>query len=58
MYHTKWRSWTNGIERARLLAKRRSEHSKKMGWNFHYELDESIHKDYYENGIRNRVNIR
>lgn len=58
LYHTKWRSWTNGIERARLLAKRRSEHSKQMGWNFHYELDESIHKDYYDNGIKNRVNVR
>jgi hypothetical protein len=58
MYHTKWRSWTNGIERARLLAKRRSEHSKQMGWNFHYELDESIHLDYYTNGIKNRVKVR
>ena len=58
LYHTKWRSWTNGIERARLLAKRRSEHSKQMGWNFHYELDESVHKEYYENGIRNRKLVR
>lgn len=58
MYHTKWRSWTNGIERARLLAKRRSEHSRKMGWNFHYELDESVHKEYYDNGVRNRIKVR
>lgn len=58
MYHTKWRSWSNGIERARLLAKRRSEHSKQMGWNFHYELDESIHKEYYENGIKNSIKVR
>jgi hypothetical protein len=58
LYHTKWRSWSNGIERARLLAKRRSEHSKQMGWNFHYELDESIHLDYYTNGIKNRVKVR
>ena len=57
-YHTKWRSWANGIERARLLAERRSDHSKQMGWNFHYELDESIHKAYYDNGIRNRKIIR
>jgi hypothetical protein len=58
LYHTKWRNWSNGIERARLLAKRRSEHSKQMGWNFHYELDESIHLDYYTNGIKNRVKVR
>lgn len=58
MFHTKWRSWSNGIERARLLAKRRSEHSKQMGWNFHYELDESVHLDYYTNGIKNRVKVR
>lgn len=58
MFHTKWRSWTNGIERARLLAERRSQHSKDMGWNFHYGLDESVHRDYYENGIKNRVKVR
>lgn len=58
LYHTKWRSWTNGIERAKLLAKRRSSHSKKMGWNIHYEFDESVHRGYYENGIRNRIKIQ
>lgn len=58
MYHCKWRSWTNGIERAHLLAKKRSQDSKDKGWNFHYALDDSIHKDYYDNGIRNRVKVR
>lgn len=58
MYHTKWRSWTNGIERARLLAKRRSEHSAKMGWNFHYGLDEAIHRDYYMRGMEQRIKVR
>lgn len=58
LYHTKWRSWTNGIERAHLLAKKRSDHSRQNGWNIHYEFDDSIHKDYYENGIRNRVKVR
>lgn len=58
MFHTKWRSWTNGIERAKLLAERRSQHSKDMGWNFHYSLDESIHRDYYENGMKNRIKVR
>lgn len=58
LFHTKWRSWSNGIERAHLLAKRRSEHSRSMGWNIHYEFDDSIHKDYYDNGIKNRVRVR
>lgn len=58
LYHTKWRSWTNGIERAHLLAKRRSEHSKSMGWNIHYEFDDSVHKEYYDNGIKNRIRVR
>ena len=58
MYHTKWRSWTNGIERAKLLAQRRSEHSAKMGWNFHYGLDEAIHRDYYMRGMEQRIKVR
>lgn len=51
LLHMKWRSWENGIERAKLLAQRRSEHSKLQGWNFHYELDESVHLDYYQKGL-------
>jgi glycosyltransferase involved in cell wall biosynthesis len=58
LFHTKWRSYSNGIERAHLLAKKRSKHSASMGWNIHYQFDDSIHKDYYENGIRNRVKVR
>ena len=58
LYHTKWRSWTNGFERAKLLAERRSNHSRMNGWNFHYGLDESIHRDYYENGMKNRIKVR
>lgn len=58
LYHTKWRSWTNGIERAHLLAKKRSEHSKSMNWNIHYEFDDLLHKEYYENGMKNRIKVR
>jgi len=58
LYHTKWRSWSNGFDRAKLLAQRRSDHSKRNGWNIHYEFDESIHRDYYENGIRTRIKIQ
>lgn len=57
LYHTKWRSWEEGIERQHVLATRRSEHSKKMGWNIHYSFDDSVHKDYYENGFRNKKKI-
>lgn len=58
LYHTKWRSWNNGIERAHILAKRRSEHSIRMGWNFHYGLPDKTHQEYYTNGMKNRVKIR
>jgi len=58
LYHTKWRSWTNGIERAKILAQKRSEHSKKMSWNFHYQLNDEIHRDYYMNGMRDRIKVR
>jgi glycosyltransferase involved in cell wall biosynthesis len=58
LYHTKWRSWENGIERAHALAKRRSEHSMKMGWNFHYGLSDQKHKEFYDNGIKTRIKVR
>ena len=58
LYHTKWRSWSNGIERAHLLAKKRSDHSRQNNWNIHYEFDDSIHLDYYSNGIKNRIKVR
>ncbi len=58
LYHTKWRSWSNGIERAHILAKRRSQHSISMGWNFHYGLPDSVHEEYYKNGINNRIKVR
>lgn len=58
LYHTKWRSWDNGLNRAHILAKRRSEHSTRMGWNFHYGLPDSTHNEYYTNGINNRIKVR
>ena len=58
MYHTIWRSWSNGIERAHLLAKRRSEHSRLQGWNIHYEFDDSVHLDYYSRGMELRTKVR
>lgn len=58
LYHTKWRSWSNGIERAHILAKRVSSKTQSMGWNYHYALADNIHKEYYENGIKNRQKVR
>jgi glycosyltransferase involved in cell wall biosynthesis len=58
LYHTKWRSWENGINKAKEIAPRVSEESKLFGWNFHYSLDDSIHKDYYENGLKLRRLVR
>jgi glycosyltransferase involved in cell wall biosynthesis len=58
LYHTKWRSWERGIARQKMLAPRRSEHSKQMGWAFHYGLPEETHKEYYTEGFKNRVRIR
>lgn len=58
LYHTKHRSWSNVIDRCALLAARRSQDSKNKGWNFHYSLPESAHKEYRENGIKNSIRVR
>lgn len=58
LYHTKWRSWEHGIRRAHMIANRVSEDSRAKGWNFHYALDDSIHLDYYSNGIKNSYKVR
>lgn len=58
LYHTKHRSWTNVIERAKLLAERRSDHSKRMGWNFHYGLEEHVHLNYRQGLLDNAVIVK
>lgn len=58
MFHTKWRGWNRGLSRQYSIAPRRSEDSKSKGWNFHYSLPESVHKDYYQNGFNNRIKVR
>lgn len=58
LYHTKWRSPSNGFGRAHNIAPRVSGHSKSLGWNFHYGLADSIHQDYYNNGMKNRIKVR
>jgi hypothetical protein len=58
LYHTKWRDYTYGLNRQRILAQRVSSNSKNNGWNFHYGLDESIHKEYFMNGLKNSKVIR
>lgn len=58
LYHTKWRCWEKGIERQYKLAKRRSEHSKQMGWNFHYEIEESVQRLHYEHNLKISTKVR
>lgn len=58
MFHTKWRGWEAGLNRQSVIAPRVSDDSKRKGWNFHYALPESVHKDYYLNGFNNRVKVR
>lgn len=58
LFHTKHRSWSGMLEKAAQLAQRRSEDSKRKGWNFHYSLPEAVHKDYRDNGIKNSIRVR
>ena len=57
LYHTKWQNWARGLERQAVIATRRSSNDIQNGWNFHYSLPESSHKNYYDNGVLNSVNI-
>lgn len=58
LYHFKWVSWEHGIERAHILAKKQSDYNKQMKWSFHFALADEVHKDYYDNGMKNRKVIR
>lgn len=58
LYHTKHRSLENVLERSKLLAERRSDHSKRMGWNFHYGLPEEDHIRYRKMLLQNCVKVR
>lgn len=59
LYHTKWRSWENGIQRQKQIAERgRSGHSISMGWAYHYELPEQAHIEHFTQGYKNRIKIR
>jgi hypothetical protein len=58
LYHTKWRSWSNGIGKAHEIAPRRSEGDILKGWNFHYSLHDNVHMDYYRSGMKNRIKIK
>lgn len=59
LYHTKWQDFEEGITRQNMIKNKGvSEDSKKKGWNFHYNLSDNIHKDYWQNGFNNRIKIR
>jgi glycosyltransferase involved in cell wall biosynthesis len=58
LYHTKWRSWEEGIRRQQAIAAReRSPHSQRMGWGFHYSLPEATHREYFTAGYRQRLRV-
>lgn len=58
LYHTKWRNPENGLGRAHNIAPRVSNDSTKKGWNYHYGLPDSVHSEYYINGMKNRIKVR
>lgn len=56
LYHTKWQSWEKGLERQHQIhEKGRSLDSQARGWGFHYDVDDSEHKIYFERGYAKRV---
>lgn len=58
LYHTKFRSWSHAWERTQLLKNRKSENSRRLKHNLHYDLPESVLKEYYLDGLKNRIKIR
>lgn len=65
--HTKWAyGWEKGVARQNLIGPRVSSHSRKLGWNFHFNLPERLeegqtglnHWDYYSQGLANRIKVR
>ncbi len=58
LYHFKWSNPKRALERARILAKKQSEHNQQMNWSFHYGLADEVHRDYYWNGVLNSKIVR
>lgn len=59
LLHGKWRSWENGrIRQNEMKIKGVSEDSKRKGWNFHYSLPDSDHRNYFMNGINNKIKFK
>lgn len=59
LYHTKWMDYNNGIARQKQIKEKGvSQHSKSKGWNFHYNLNESVHFDYWNKGMKNRIKVK
>jgi hypothetical protein len=55
LFHTKWQDWDEGIARQHAIRdKGIAEDSKQKGWNFHYSLPDSDHKNYFEQGYAKR----
>lgn len=58
LYHFKWTSWEYGIERAKTLAARQSATNLMNKWSYHFALSEDVHRQYYEDGMKNRQTVR
>jgi hypothetical protein len=58
LYHTKWRSLNYVLERTEILAKRRSDHTIKNGWNGHYSRSRYELASTYIDGMYKRRLVR
>lgn len=55
LYHTKWQNWDEGLSRQKEIKEKGiTEHSKKLGWNFHYSLPDSAHEEYFSKAYAQR----
>lgn len=59
LYHTKWMDYDKGIKRQNQIKNKGvSQDSIFKGWNFHYNLSDSHHQSYWENGMKNRIKVK
>jgi hypothetical protein len=58
LFHFKWLTYDYVIERYKLFANRLSDINKKNGWGIHYTFDENVQKEYYQNGLQNKIKVR
>lgn len=57
LLHYKHWSFNYSLPRSEFLATRQSQDNLKHRHSFHFSLPYDVHKDYYENGMKNRIQI-